>query len=275
MTALKKVTRIAFRKDPEPGERGARGAAVRQRKFVTGVEYQSGAEGEDFIDYVLYDRTWYKCLITHTPTGDQNPFDDIGHGIYTWEVVPNLSSLATECVIVGADGNGWFLTEGKIFHTSGKVILTSDGSANFNNNCIITADGEITAKNGIFAGHIVATLTELSGTKTLSNEANIMSGGYLTLTLPTDMSFAGRRVLVVDTTFPPYTKTSLGTYTYIKVTGSLNYLCGLGEYADLDTPAYTQIRIRGGAVELLALPQYDKVKWLVISGQECIIEKIQ
>ena len=273
MTALKKVTRIAFRKDPEPGKRGERGAAVRQGKFVTGVEYQSGAEGEDYIDYVYYDRVWYKCLITHTPTGDQNPFDDIGHGIDTWAVVPKFSSIATECVIVGDDGNGWFLTEGKIFHTSGKVILTSDGSANFNDKCIITAEGEITAKNGVFAGHLVATVNELSGTKTLSDEANILSGGYLTLTLPTSMTYAGRRLLVVDAVFPPYTKTDLGTYTYIKVASGT--LCGLGEYADTDTPAYKQIRIRGGAVELLALPMYDSVKWLVISGHECIIEKIQ
>ena len=81
MTALKKVTRIAYKRDPEPGERGERGAVPRLRKFVTGVEYQCGAGGESFLDYAYYEGVWYKCLITHTPTGDQNPFDDIGHDI--------------------------------------------------------------------------------------------------------------------------------------------------------------------------------------------------
>lgn len=275
MTALRKVTRIAFRKDPEPGERGERGATPRLRKFVTGVQYQSGATGEDYLDYAFYDGAWYKCLSTHTPTGDQNPFDDIGHGYKTWDVESGFSFLATECAIVGTDGNGWVMSEGKITHTSGKVTLKSDGSANFNDKCIITADGYMTAKSGMFSGFLVATIKEKSGSVTLSNEENILSGGYLTLTLPTDMSFAGRRVLVVDAVFPPYTKTDIGTYTYIKVTGDGHYLCGLGEYSDLNTPAYKQIRIRGGAVELLALPQYDKVKWLVVSGQECIIDKTQ
>ena len=196
MTALKKVTRIAFRRDPEPGKRGERGAAVRQGKFVTGVEYQSGAEGEDYIDYVYYDGVWYKCLITHTPTGDQNPFDDIGHGIDTWAVVPKFSSIATECVIVGDDGNGWFLTEGKIFHTSGKVILTSDGSANFNDKCIITADGEITAKNGVFSGRLQLMFQEIQNQHTLttSDSSSIWLRGYYgdaVLILPDNDEFDG------------------------------------------------------------------------------------
>ena len=272
MTALKKVTRIAYKRDPEPGERGERGAVQRHRKFVTGVEYQCGAEGEEFLDYAYYDGAWYKCLITHTPTGDQNPFDDIGHGIYTWEVVSNFSSLATECAIVGSDGNGWILTEGKITHTSGKVVLTSDGSANFNDKCIITADGEITAKSGTFSGFLVATVKERSGSVTLSNEENILSGGYLTLTLPTSVSFVGRRVLVIDDNFPPYTNTSLGFYTFIRVDSG--HLYGLGEYADTSTPAYSEIQIRGGSVELLALPfTSTEVRWIVISGHENIIGK--
>lgn len=272
MTALKKVTRISFRRDSERGERGERGAVPRLRKFVIDVEYQCGADGEDFLDYAYYDGLWYKCLITHTPTGDQNPFDEIGHGYDTWEVESNFSFLATECAIVGSDGNGWVLSEGEITHTSGKVSLKSDGSANFNDKCIITADGEITAKSGTFSGFLVATIKERSGSITLSNEENILSGGYLTLTLPTSVSFVGRRVLVIDDNFPPYTKTSLGFYTYIKVASGNLY--GLGEYADTSTPAYQQIEIRGGAVELLALPFSDTaVRWIVVAGHENIISK--
>ena len=99
-----------------------------------------------------------------------------------------------------------------------------------------------------------------------------MGGGYLTLTLPTSVSFVGRRVLVIDDNFPPYTNTSLGFYTYIKVASG--YLYGLGEYADTSTPAYSQIEIRGGAVELLALPYNGSiVRWIVVSGHENIINK--
>lgn len=272
MTALKKVTRIAYKRDPEPGERGERGAVPRLRKFVTGVEYQCGAGGESFLDYAYYEGVWYKCLITHTPTGDQNPFDDIGHDIYTWEVESSFSFLATECAIVGSDGNGWILSEGEITHTSGKVTLKSDGSANFNNKCVITADGELTAKTGSFSGYVMANVTRLSGSVTLTTEANVVGGGYLTLTLPTSISFAGRRLLVIDDNFPPYTKTTIGFYTYVKVANG--YLNGLGEYADTNTPAYSEIEIRGGAVEFIAIPYSDtSVRWIVASGHENIINK--
>lgn len=269
---FKTITRIFWKKDPEQGERGERGAIPRMRKFVTGVQYQCGGAGEEFLDYAFYDGYWYKCLITHTPTGDQNPFDDIGHDIYTWRLENKFSFLATECAIVGSDGNGWVLSEGKITHTSGKVTLNSDGSANFNDKCIISADGEITAKKGTFSGYVLEEFTTLNGNKTLSDESNVLSAGYLTLTLPTSTSFAGRRVLVVDRIFPPYTKTDLGTYTCITVASG--YLCGLGEYADLDTPAYSTIQIRGGVVELIALPLTStSIKWLVASGHENIISK--
>ena len=272
MTVLRKVTRIAYKRDPEPGERGERGAVPRLRKFVTGVEYQCGAGGESFLDYAYYEGVWYKCLITHTPTGDQNPFDDIGHDIYTWEVESSFSFLATECAIVGSDGNGWILSEGEITHTSGKVTLKSDGSANFNDRCIITADGELTAKTGSFSGYVMANVTRLSGSVTLTTEANVVGGGYLTLTLPTSISFAGRRLLVIDDNFPPYTKTTIGFYTYVKVANG--YLNGLGEYADTNTPAYSEIEIRGGAVEVIAIPYSStSVRWIVASGHENIINK--
>lgn len=272
MPVLRKVTRIAYKRDPEPGERGERGAVPRLRKFVTGVEYQCGADGESFLDYAYYNGVWYRCMETHTPVSDQNPFDDIGHGYDTWEVESNFSFLATECAIVGSDGNGWVLSEGKITHTSGKVTLNSDGSANFNDKCIITADGDITAKSGTFSGFLLAEFSELSGSVTLSTQANVLSGGYLTLTLPVSISFAGRRILVMDQNFPPYTKTSLGQYTYIEVASGNMY--GLGEYADTDTPAYSMIEIRGGAVELVALPYSDtSVRWVVIAGHENIINK--
>lgn len=133
MTALKKVTRISLKRDPEAGERGA---MPRMRKFAVGVKYMSGAAGEQFKDYVMYNGAWYGCVVTHTPTST-NPYDDSSR----WEVETSFAFLATECIIIGSDGQGWILSEGRITHSLGKVTLNSDGSANFNDKCKISSEG--------------------------------------------------------------------------------------------------------------------------------------
>lgn len=133
MTALKKVTRISLKRDPEHGERGA---MPRLRKFVAGVRYLSGSIGEEFKDYVYYNGAWYGCDKTHTPS-TTNPYSDSAR----WSVESAFAFLSTECIIIGSDGQGWILSEGKITHTLGKITFNADGSANFNNKCKISADG--------------------------------------------------------------------------------------------------------------------------------------
>lgn len=192
MTMLKTMTRIGWKKDPEPGAKGERGVTPRLRSFVTGVQYQCGAEGEEFLDYAYYQGVWYRCCETHTPTGDRNPFDDIGHGYKTWSDESELEFLATKCAIVGDDGQGWILEKGKITHTSGKVILGSDGSANFNNKCTISPDGILKSIGGVFEGRLQLPLTHIDG---LDNTFNANMGAAImldgALTLPQNSAFNG------------------------------------------------------------------------------------
>ena len=191
MTMLKTMTRIGWKKDPEPGAKGERGVTPRLRSFVTGVQYQCGAEGEEFLDYAYYQGVWYRCCETHTPTGDQNPFDDIGHGYKTWSDESELEFLATKCAIVGDDGQGWILEKGKITHTSGKVILGADGSANFNNKCTISSDGILKSIGGVFEGRLQLPIVSLYGGNTFNENtgAAILLNG--TLTLPQDSKYNG------------------------------------------------------------------------------------
>ncbi|MBQ9701939.1 MAG: hypothetical protein IJV63_02995, partial [Bacteroidales bacterium] len=159
-------------------------------------------------------------------------------------------------------------------HTSGKIYLDSDGSIMTSNGKFkVDADGNLTATSGTFSGSVVAQFSTLNGAVTLGNQTNVRSGGYLTLTLPLSSSFAGRRLLIADTNFPPYTKTALAQYTNVRAASG--YLYGLGEYQGENTQAFREISIRGGIVELVAVPNWDgtSVMWIVASGHENIISK--
>ena len=225
MNILKSITRIAWKKDPEPGEQGERGAIPRMRKFVVGVEYQCGASGEEFLDYAYYDGVWYRCRDTHTPTGDQNPFDDIGHGYDTWSAESGFDFLSTKCMIVGDDGEGWIMEKGTFTHTSGKVKFNSDGSANFNDKCVITADGDIHAQSGIFEGYLRTNFVHLSESDavygnhiTINGYQSVYRSGYkpntdlnlitegATIILPSTPEYVGAIITICANNYPPSTK---------------------------------------------------------------------
>lgn len=154
MTALKKVTRIALRRESEQGKPGERGAIARPRKFVAGEEYLSGASGEEYIDYAYYNGVFYRCLITHVAAETETPFKEVQNESGLWQVEQHMDFLSVRSLIIGEDGSGWILEDGYIRHTSGKVTLGADGSANYNDKCIITADGVIKAAEGEFNGKV-------------------------------------------------------------------------------------------------------------------------
>ena len=154
MTPLMKVTRIAYKRDPEPGKPGERGAMARPRKYKAGIQYLSGASGEVFIDYAYYNGVFYRCMSTHLAAESETPFSEVQKDSGLWQVENDMDFLSVRCLIVGEDGSGWILENGQIRHTSGKITLDSDGSANFNDKTIISKDGIITAVEGLFQGKV-------------------------------------------------------------------------------------------------------------------------
>ena len=191
MSILKNISRISWKKDPEPGKPGERGAIARPRKFQVGLEYLSGAPGEEYIDYAFYNGVFYRCLISHIATGDETPFDEVQHGYDTWRVENDMDFLSVRCLIVGDDGEGWIMENGQIRHTSGKVILGSDGSANFNDKCTISSDGILKSIGGVFEGRLQLPIVSLYGGNTFNENtgAAILLNG--TLTLPQDSKYNG------------------------------------------------------------------------------------
>lgn len=271
-TWAKAVTRIALIKNPEKGDKGETGAIRRVRKWVSGMECMPGGDGCKYEDFVYYNGQFYSCQ-KYIASSTTTPYASVSNNTGEWKIETSFNFLATAVFYVG-EGEGWIIDGGVIRHTSGKIKFESNGSLETSNGKFkVDADGNLTAKSGTFSGYLISEFKTLNGTVTLSSESNIKSGGSLDLTLPTSISFAGRRLLVVDANFPPYTKSSLMQFTYIKVANG--YLHGLGEYSDLNTPAYTSIEIRGGVIELVAVPNWNNsaVFWIVKSGHDNIIDK--
>lgn len=274
MQRAKQITRIAFKKPAEPGERGERGAVPRIRKFSVSLTWFSGASGEEFLDYAYYNGRYYRCLVTHTPRPEETPWDEVMHGYDTWSLESNFEFIASGVAFIGEGEDGWIIDNGRIYHNSGKIELSKDGSIKTSNGAFqVDKNGNMIATSGSFSGFILSRFTTMTSNMTLSSQENIVApGGYnAVLTLPTDISFSGRRVCVVSTHFPPYTRAGLMFSTSIRVASG--YLRGLGEYADVNTPAYKQIEIRGGMVELVAVPSDNSISWLVASGHESIVAK--
>lgn len=196
MTALKKVTRIAFRRDPEPGERGARGATPRIRDYVVDVEYQAAEEGDEFQDWVFYEGQYYKCCKTHTPTGDQNPFDEIGHGYDTWELESNFQLVATKVMFAGEGSTGWLIDKGRIYHSSGKAQFAAGGDMEWGENFKLSIDGVMNALAGVFSGRLQMKFQQISNyhTLTLEDSSSIWLQGIMItaeLNLPESDDFDG------------------------------------------------------------------------------------
>ncbi len=272
---IRKITRIAYKQTPEKGDKGDSGPIHRIRPWASGTEYMPGP-GYKYEDYVYYNKRYYSCQ-KYIASSTTNPYDAVLNSTGEWAYEQNFNFLATGVFFVG-DGEGWIFDEGRIYHTSGLIELNADGTIKTNNGAFsVDKYGNLIATSGKFSGFVMANFTALSGNVTLAySVGNVLAGpsyGNLTLILPTSISFSGRRVLVLDNNFPPYTKTSLMFSTVIKVASG--YLYGLGEYADISTPAYSEIAIRGGCIELIAFPNYDgtAVRWMVLAGHECIISK--
>lgn len=273
MIKAKHITRIAYKQPPEKGDKGDRGAIRRVSEWVSGTKYYSGADGEPYQDVVIYNGVHYLCEKTNNSTA--TPYQLVGWGADLWSVASDYKFVCTKGLFIGTGAQGWIADEGRIYHTSGKIELSADGSIKTSNgNFKVDAEGNLTAVSGTFSGILRSRFTTLNGNVTLGDQMNVLSGGDLTLTLPVNNAdFAGRRLFVVDANFPPYTKSALAMYTDIQVPSGA-YLRGLGEYSGENTQAYSHISIRGGSIELLALPDYQSgVIWVVTAGHENIIYK--
>lgn len=169
MSTLKNITRIAYKRDPEKGEKGA---ILVITSWAAGVRYSSGAAGEKYQHAVFYNGYMYSCAKTHTSVASHTPYNSVNEGDGLWTLESNFEIVATKVIFIGSDGQGWVLDNGVMYHTSGKIQLAADGSIKgANGKMSVDEDGNIQAENLVLMGNckIYGELVGVSGSfKTLN-----------------------------------------------------------------------------------------------------------
>ena len=271
---------VKYIKKPEKGEQGAtlRGPQA-WSDCATGYNFYAGGPGETFVDVVMYNSNYYVCKKSHTKTSSNYPGSTTANNNGLWQLGDKIALVATNILLANY---------ALIKNLGVEVVDMRDAGGNV---LFQVKDGNVTCKTGTFQnciieGYFQTKFTEVgSGSFTINDVLNISTyGGVYTqvITLPSSPSFIGKRVCIVNNNYPPYTKTSLAYYTTIQVDATLqsNYI-GIGGNIDVDASGGTEpqaiksIAIRGGVVELLAVPANwaDDLysRWIVVSGKHSIM----
>ena len=85
------------------GARGDRGPALRGPQAwsdcAVGYVFQSGANGEEYKDIVLYGNNYYSCIKSHTKTASNNPGSATDTNSGLWKLADKLEIVATKILL--------------------------------------------------------------------------------------------------------------------------------------------------------------------------------
>ncbi len=268
MTKLKNITRIAYKREPEKGERGA---IPRVSTWQPDKTYYAGAEGETFADFVYYMGLYYRCTTTHTSTSSVTPYASINtlkDG--KWDIESNFELIATKVAFVGDGGEGWIIDNGEITHTSGKLSLTKDGCIKASNgNFEVDSEGNVYAKSGVFEGFsktkfigFTAGATKIShGVYKVSDNFNLIADGgdyssySVVLRLPDDASYVGAVLNVYD--YPVKTRSS----PTLSIEGTMLCQSSVNSYSFVPISKITAPI--GGLIQFIGVPHLGGCAWMI------------
>ena len=86
-----------------PGSKGDRGPALRGPQMWNdcgvGYVFQSGADGEEYKDIVLYNNNYYSCTKSHAKTASNAPLSTISNSSGLWKLADKLEIIATKILL--------------------------------------------------------------------------------------------------------------------------------------------------------------------------------
>lgn len=277
------VSRTQVVKFLKAGEKGEQGATLRGpqdwESCANGYSFQCGSPGEAWKDVVIYNDNFYTCKKSHTKTASNYPGSTTDRNNGYWQLGDKIELVATKILLATyALVENLGVTAIEMKDSSGTILFQAK-------------DGNVTCNTGTFTncvldGYLQTRFTEVgSQSLTLSDVLNISTpGGFYSqvITLPHNKSFIGKRVCIVNTNYPPYTKTTIGYYTTIQIDSTLQSQgIGIGGNIDVDASGsdipgrIKSIQLRGGIVELVAVPAHygtnNYCRWILISGKHSIM----
>lgn len=138
------------------GAKGERGAVMRGPQAwsdcAVGYVFQSGADGEEFKDVVMYGNNYYSCIKSHTKTASNNPTSKTDTNNGYWKLADKFEIIATKIL----------LAQYALVKNLGVEAIDMKDSAG---NIIFQAkDGNVICNKGTFNSIKVTGDSEFSGT---------------------------------------------------------------------------------------------------------------
>ena len=161
---------VKFIRKGDPGDKGEQGATLRGPQAwsdcAVGYAFQSGKEGEQWIDVVLYNNNYYTCKKSHTKTASNYPGSTTDQNNGYWQLGDKIQLVATKILLATyalIENLGVKYVE--INSTDGYIKqVDPDGNAIF-----LVQNGNVTCNKGTFNNITVQSGT-IGGFNVLGND---------------------------------------------------------------------------------------------------------
>lgn len=189
----------------ENGTKGDRGPTLRGPQAwsdcAVGYVFQSGANGEDYKDVVLYGGYYYSCIKSHTKTASNYPGSATDTNSGLWNLADPVEIVATKIL----------LTQYALVKNLG--VETIDMKDDKGNIIFQAKDGNVTCNSGTFKNGTFTNVKVIGSIRNPFNLANSSfdvdysdnvamlssDGGWLdAYSMPWDVSQSGRRLTIVN-----------------------------------------------------------------------------
>ena len=182
------------------GEKGDKGAVMRGPQAwsdcAPDYEFQSGADGDDFKDVVIYGSNYYSCIKKHHKKADNFPTSETDTNNGYWKLTDKFEMVATKIL----------LAQYALVKNLGVEVIDMKDA---NGNIVFQAkDGDVICNNGTFKNvKVVGSLrnpfsraSDSINTDYSDNVAMISyDGGFQTAySMPWDVSQSGRKLSIVN-----------------------------------------------------------------------------
>lgn len=258
---------VRYIRKGDTGNRGERGASLRGPQAwsdcASGYAFQSGAEGEAWVDVVLYGDQTYVCKTAHVKSATNYPgsAEDVNGRL--WQLGDRIDLVATKILLA---------TYALVKNLGVEAIEMKDADGNL---LFMAKDGAVTCRTGTFENVMVAgtirantmytpfvqpTLSEGMTLDPLAVGCNIIVSngiglGITNLRLPSGSQYSG---VVVKLYEPCITRNSIAT----AISGQFAIPDKFGEYSRM-TPKLNHI---------IELTNVDGTEWIVANPEHCTFE---